>query len=62
MSEWFRLAKSLSRLEADRLADLCPQCGKHRPDDERVKTGMKCFQCAYWTGLYQDPRFRGESQ
>lgn len=26
---------------------LCPECGEPRPDDDRVKAGMKCTQCAY---------------
>ena len=26
---------------------ICPECGEYRPDDERVKNGMKCGQCAY---------------
>ncbi len=26
---------------------ICPECGEVRPDDERVKAGMKCFSCAY---------------
>ena len=25
----------------------CPECGELRPDDDRVKNGMKCSQCAY---------------
>lgn len=25
----------------------CPECGEPRPDDDRVKNGMKCGQCAY---------------
>jgi len=27
--------------------DVCPECGQHRPDDERVRNGMKCSFCAY---------------
>jgi len=26
---------------------ICPECGEYRPDDDRVKNGMKCGQCAY---------------
>lgn len=26
---------------------ICPECGECRPDDERVKAGMKCSYCAY---------------
>jgi len=26
---------------------ICPECGQYRPDDERVKHGMKCRFCAY---------------
>ena len=26
---------------------LCPECGELKPDDDRVKNGMKCGQCAY---------------
>lgn len=26
---------------------ICPECGQYRPDDDRVKNGMKCGQCAY---------------
>lgn len=26
---------------------ICPECGEYRPDDERVKNGMKCRYCAY---------------
>ena len=25
---------------------ICPECGQERPDDERVKAGMKCVVCA----------------
>ena len=25
----------------------CPECGEERPDDDRVKAGMKCGFCAY---------------
>jgi hypothetical protein len=25
----------------------CPECQQVRPDDDRVKAGMKCAQCAY---------------
>lgn len=25
----------------------CPECGENRLDDDRVKNGMKCGQCAY---------------
>lgn len=25
----------------------CIECGEYRPDDERVKAGMKCGYCAY---------------
>jgi len=27
--------------------EICPECGQQRPDDERVKAGMKCVECAY---------------
>ena len=30
-----------------RSADICPECGEHRPDDYRVKNRMKCGLCAY---------------
>lgn len=26
---------------------VCPECGQYHPDDERVKSGMKCGGCAY---------------
>jgi len=26
---------------------VCPECGEERPDDDRVKNGMKCCFCAY---------------
>jgi len=26
---------------------ICPECGKKRPDDDRVKAGMACGICAY---------------
>lgn len=26
---------------------ICLECGQHRPDDDRVKHGMKCVECAY---------------
>jgi len=26
---------------------ICPECGRYRPDDERVKNKMKCVACAY---------------
>ena len=25
--------------------ECCLECGEHRPDDERVKSGMKCGYC-----------------
>jgi len=28
---------------------ICLECGELRPDDERVKAGMKCSYCAYGT-------------
>lgn len=28
----------------------CPECLEERPDDERVKAGMKCSYCAYGGG------------
>ena len=31
----------------DNEKDICPECGEHRPDDNRVKAGMKCGHCAY---------------
>ncbi len=27
--------------------NVCPECGKERPGDERVAAGMKCGICAY---------------
>ena len=39
-----------SKAEADiirRLLSICGECGKRRPDDERVATQMKCGNCAY---------------
>lgn len=27
---------------------ICPECGESRPDDDRVKAGMKCGACAYY--------------
>ena len=27
--------------------NICPECGEERPDDDRVKQGMKCNHCAY---------------
>ena len=27
--------------------DVCPECGKSRREDDRVKAGMKCGFCAY---------------
>ena len=32
---------------AQECADVCPECGNHRPGDARVKAGMKCGLCAY---------------
>lgn len=29
--------------------EVCPECEEHRPEDERVKAGMKCGFCAYST-------------
>jgi hypothetical protein len=29
---------------------ICLECGKIRPDDDRVKAGMKCSYCAYGGG------------
>ena len=29
-----------------RYAKICPECGQHKPDDDRVLTGMKCGTCA----------------
>jgi hypothetical protein len=26
---------------------VCGECGQHKPDDDRVKNGMKCGTCAY---------------
>jgi len=26
---------------------ICPECGEERPDDERVRAGIKCGRCAY---------------
>ena len=26
---------------------ICGECGEERPDDDRVKAGMKCGFCAY---------------
>jgi len=26
---------------------ICPECGEPRPDDDRVRAGMKCGPCAY---------------
>jgi hypothetical protein len=40
------LAQALLILE-DELPNNCPECGEYRPDDERVKMGMKCGHCAY---------------
>ncbi len=30
--------------------EVCPECSEHRPDDERVKMGMRCSQCNHITG------------
>lgn len=29
------------------LRSTCPECGEHRPDDDRVLAGMKCGPCSY---------------
>ena len=29
---------------------ICGECGEPRPDDDRVKAGMKCGFCAYGGG------------
>ena len=26
---------------------ICPECKLYKPDDERVRAGMKCESCAY---------------
>jgi predicted Zn-ribbon and HTH transcriptional regulator len=32
----------------------CPECGEPRPDDDRVRAGMKCSICAYGAGQEYD--------
>ena len=34
-----------------KVARVCPECGEHKPDDNRVKAGMKCGSCAYGQGV-----------
>lgn len=39
---------------------ICPECGEPRPDDDRVKAGMKCTQCAYGQELMASMIMRTE--
>ena len=32
------------------LKAICPECGQYKPDDDRVKAGMKCTECTYKGG------------
>jgi len=44
------IESGLSPCCGENLADLeefCPECEQHRPDDRRVRNGMKCGPCAY---------------
>ena len=34
---------------------VCPECGEFKPDDDRVKAGMKCGPCAYGAGERETP-------
>ena len=43
--DWARLIHILEKNTFDPY--ICPECRQYRPDDERVKSGMKCEQCAY---------------
>ncbi len=40
--------QSIELLDGD--DDVCPECEQERPDDDRVKAGMKCGPCAYGGG------------
>ena len=44
-SDWVKLIHILENDTFDPY--VCPECGQYRPDDERVKVGMKCGQCSY---------------
>jgi len=41
--EWLLVCAPCKR-ENDKMT--CPECGQPRPNDERVKNGMKCGICA----------------
>ena len=43
--DWVRLIHILENDTFDPY--ICPECHQFKPDDERVKAGMKCAQCAY---------------
>jgi hypothetical protein len=30
-----------------RASNVCPECRESKPDDDRVKNGMKCAKCTY---------------
>lgn len=36
--------------EIQHIITRCPECQELRPDDDRVKAGMKCGVCAYGYG------------
>ena len=43
-----QLKKEMTELQPPtKESDICGECGEHRPDDDRVKAGMKCRFCAY---------------
>jgi formylmethanofuran dehydrogenase subunit E len=35
------------RMPIPQVSTVCNECGESRPDDDRVKAGMKCGQCVY---------------
>ena len=43
--DWVELISTLERDEFPNT--ICPECRQLKPDDERVRNGMKCGQCAY---------------
>lgn len=43
----FRIAAPRENIAALCQPIICPECGFERPDDDRVRAGMKCGECAY---------------
>ena len=51
------LFRCAEELKAALCADgVCPECGIVRPDDDRVKAGLKCGPCAYGGGNHEVAR------